>query len=100
MGPLYSSIKSETYSFYYVCFTLHFEQYYENLLEIDLNCFIEKLDIFAQEQGLESVNSKQKLQTYKKYKTKLEPEDYVLRLMSRYHGQRLPNLGVEFCPYQ
>ncbi len=68
MGPLYSSIKSETYSFYYVCFTLHFEQYYENLLEIDLNCFIEKLDIFAQEQGLESVNSKQKLQTYKKYK--------------------------------
>ena len=71
LNDYYSNIETWSSDFFYVCFTLGFEQYYENLLEIDLKCFKEKLDIFAQEKCLESVNSKPKLRTYKKYKTKL-----------------------------
>ena len=85
-------------SFCYVCYTLGFEQYYENLLEIDLTVFQEKLDIFVQEKWLESVRSKPKLRTYVKFKTKLVPEDYVLRLMSRYHRSTFAKFRCGILP--
>ncbi len=98
LNDYYANIETWCSSFYYVCYTLGFEHYYENLLEIDLNCFKEKLDIFAQEKWLESVHSKPKLRTYVKYKTKLEPEDYVLRLMSRYHRSTFAKFRCGILP--
>ncbi len=81
-----------------MCYTLGFEHYYENLLEIDLTDFQQKLDIFAQEKWLESVYSKPKLRTYRKYKTELVPEDYVLRLMSRYHRSTFAKFRCGILP--
>ncbi len=85
-------------SFQYVCYTLGFEHNYENLLGIDLTAFKEKLDIFVQEKWLESVRSKPKLRTYVKFKTNLVPEDYVLRLMSRYHRSTFAKFRCGILP--
>ncbi len=74
------------------------EQNYENLQEIDLAAFQEKLDIFAQGKWFESVQSKPKLRTYVKFKTKLVPENYVLRLMSRYHRSTFAKFRCGILP--
>ncbi len=80
----HSDIETWCSSFYYICYLLGFEESYNNLLVIDLNSFRDKLYSHAQDKWLDSVNSKPKLRTYKIYKSELVPEDYVLRLSSRY----------------
>ena len=53
---------------------------------------------FAQERWIESVNSKPKLRTYKLFKAQLVPEDYVLRLMSRYHHSTFAKFRCGILP--
>ncbi len=99
LNDYYANVESWCSSFYYVCNTLGFEENYDNLCEIDICKFKEKLDIFAQDKWLEIVHSKPKLRTYQKFKTKLVPEDYVLRLMSRYHHSTFAKgSGTLFIP--
>ncbi len=94
----YSDIETWCSSFFYICYTLGFEENYNNLSEIDPNVFTNKLDIYAEEKWLESVNSKPKLRTYKMFKSKLIPEDYVLRLMSRFHRSTFAKFRCGILP--
>ncbi len=98
LNDYYANIETWCSSFYYVCYTLGLEEYYNNLSEIDLTMFIEKLGNFVQDKWLESVHSKPKLRTYKKFKSKLVPEDYVLRLMSRFHRSTFAKLRCGILP--
>ena len=98
LNDYYANVESWCSSFYYVCNTLGFEENYDNLCEIDICKFKEKLDIFAQDKWLEIVHSKPKLRTYQKFKTKLVPEDYVLRLMSRYHRSTFAKFRCGILP--
>ncbi len=98
LNDFYANIETWCSSFYYVCCTLGLEEYYNNLYEIDLSMFAEKLSVFVQDKWLESVHSKPKLRTYKKFKSKLVPEDYVLRLMSRFHRSTFAKLRCGILP--
>ncbi len=57
-----------------------------------------KRDNFAEEKWLETVQSKPKLRTYKTFKSKLIPEDYVLRLMSRFHRSTFAKFRCGILP--
>ncbi len=94
----FSNIETWCSSFYHICYMLGLEECYNNLVEIDLNTFRDKLDAHVQEKWLESVNSKPKLRTYKIYKSTLVPEDYVLRLMSRYHRSTFAKFRCGILP--
>ncbi len=94
----YSDIEAWCSSFYYICYMLGFEESYNNFSVIDLSSFTDKLNVYVQDKWLESVYSKPKLRTYKLYKTKLEPEDYVLRLMSRYHRSTFAKFRCGILP--
>ncbi len=94
----HSSIDTWCSGFYYICYVLGFEESYNNLVEIDLNLLRDNLDIYVQEKWLESVNSKPKLRTYKTFKSELIPEDYVLRLMSRYHRSTFAKFRCGILP--
>ncbi len=59
---------------------------------------MDKLDIHVEEKWLQSVNSKPKLRTYKLYKSKLVPEDYVLRLTSGYHWSTFAKFRCGILP--
>ncbi len=84
LNDFYSDIETWCSSFYHICHMLDFVDSYNNLQPIDLDSFKAKLETYAQEKWLETVQSKPKLRTYKIFKSKLVPEDYVLRLMSRF----------------
>ena len=66
--------------------------------EIDLNVFEVKLGAFVQDKWLETVHSKPKLRTYKTFKSKLVPEDYVMRLMSRFHRSTFAKFRCGILP--
>ncbi len=85
-------------SFYYICCNLDLEENYNSLTEIDIASFKLKLDNFVQEKWLESVQSKPKLRTYKMFKCKLVPEDYVLRPMSRFHRSTFAKFRCGILP--
>ena len=94
----YSNIETWCSSFYYICYTLDFVESYNNLVVIDLDAFKAKLDLYAQEKWLETVQSKPKLRTYKTFKSKLVPENYVLRLMSRFHRSTFAKFRCGILP--
>ncbi len=98
LNDYYSNTNTWCASFYYICYNLDLEESYNQLKEIDLNVFKDKLDTFAQDKWLESVQSKPKLRTYKTFKFKLVPEDYVLRLMSRFHRSTFAKLRCGILP--
>ena len=98
LNDYYSNIDTWCASFYYICCSLDLEENYNQLKEIDLVTFKNKLENFAQEKWLETVNSKPKLRTYKTFKSKLVPEDYVLRLMSRFHRSTFAKFRCGILP--
>ncbi len=58
LQDFYSDVESLCSSFYYICHTLEFVESYNSLLPIDLDDFKAKLEIYAQEKWLETVESK------------------------------------------
>ncbi len=98
LNDYYSSVETWCSDFYSICYVLKCEESYENLREIDLDTFQARLYEYAQEKWFETVNSKPKLRTYRIFKTKLVPEDYVLRLMSRYHRSTFAKFRCGILP--
>ncbi len=98
LNDYYSDVETWCSDFLYICYVLKLEESYENLQEIDLDTFQAKLYDYAQEKWFETVNSTPKLRTYKIFKTKLVPEDYVLRLMSRYHRSTFAKFRCGILP--
>ncbi len=94
----HSDIETWCSSFYYICYMLGFEEYYNNLKEINLTSFRNNLDVYVQEKWLESIESKPKLRTYKLFKSNLVAEDYVLRLMSRFHRSTFAKFRCGILP--
>ena len=98
LNDFYSDIETWCSSFYYICHELDFVDNYNNLQPIDLGSFKAKLEIFAQEKWLETVQSKPKLRTYKIFKSRLVPEDYVVRLMSRFQRSTFAKFRCGILP--
>ncbi len=65
---------------------------------IELDLFKAKLEVYAQEKWLETVQSKPKLRTYKTYKSELVPEEYVRRLMSRHQRSTFAKFRCGILP--
>ena len=98
LQDFHSDIESWCSNFYYICHTLDFMESYNNLLAIDLDLFKAKLELYAQEKWLETVQSKPKLRTYKTYKSELVSEEYVRRLMSRHQRSTFAKFRCGILP--
>ena len=70
--------------FHDVCIKLDLADQFLNLRRIDPNVFFTKLESYAQENWLLTVESKPKLRTYKLFKSELATEYYVKSYMRRF----------------